>query len=84
MKFKIWIDHEEQWDASTVDPPDGEVEAEHWMAAAEKFAEDCGWGVGEDLAVIVEHSGVYTKIKLERRFKAVHATHTTLEELCSP
>ena len=83
-KYRVWIDLEEQWDAAAVEPPDGEVEADNWLAAAEQFANEHGCHDPSISLIVADERDHFIEVRLARAFKAVRCRDTTLEELCSP
>lgn len=83
--FSIWIDHQEQWDASDIDPPNMTVEAKTVQEAAEKFAEDRCYDESEANVIIRdEETKKYWHVKLVRKWDVDEYFSTSLEELCKP
>lgn len=82
MKFKVWDDNQEQWDAASIDPAT-EIDAETPDAAAEKYARQ-KYESNYCECIVQGPDGRYRTFSLHHDWCITKRAPTTLEELCAP
>lgn len=86
MRYYIWTDYEEQWDANSLPSPEAIIESMSPSHAAEKFANTQGGAFDDTLYLIVRagESDAYFRIEVKRVWECDLFQPTTLQELCAP